>query len=355
MAINVDTVYKTVLLILNSEQRGYMTPDEFNRIGSQVQRQIFEAYFEDLNQQLRVPQSDMEYSDRVAITDEKIAEFKTENDQTVAEKTIGGTNPFTTPSELYRLGSITYEPNTATYKEMQRVGRAEIYNIRKAPLTAPTKNYPIYLYEDNKALVYPDTIVNPLHVKMQYVKKPTDVRWGYYSGSLGQLIHDTTVYGPNLLNVGNGTLTSSANTTGLTATNTTSPIALTQGTASTGNFALTPVSAPGGTGLEISVSVSSNVFTVNITSAGTGYVVDDVLTIPTTAIPGLSGQIVITLTAANFNSGSTFGTTNFELHNSERTELVLKMLLYQGVVIRDPQIVQVAASRVQQEEVNEKS
>ena len=47
--------------------------------------------------------------------------------------------------------------------------------------------------------------------------------------SLGQLVHDTTVYGPNLLNVGNGTLTSSANTTGLTATNTTSPIALTQG------------------------------------------------------------------------------------------------------------------------------
>lgn len=355
MAISVDTVYKTVLLILNKEQRGYMTPDEFNKIGSQVQREIFEAYFEDLNQQLRIPQSDMEYSDRVAVTDEKIAEFKTENDQTVAEKTIGGTNPFTTPSELYRLGSITYEPNTATYKEMQRVGRAEIYNIRKAPLTAPTTNYPIYLYEDNKALVYPETIVNPLHVKMQYVKKPTDVRWGYYSGSLGQLIHDTTVYGPNLLNVGNGTLTSSANTTGLTATNTTSPIALTQGTASTGNFALTPVSAPGGTGLEISISVSSNVFTVNITSAGAGYVVDDVLTIPTTAIPGLSGQIVITLTAANFNSGSTFGTTNFELHNSERTELVLKMLLYQGVVIRDPQIVQVAASRVQQEEVNEKS
>ena len=179
MAINVDTVYKTVLLILNSEQRGYMTPDEFNRIGSQVQRQIFEAYFEDLNQQLRVPQSDVEYSDRVAITDEKIAEFKTENDQTVAEKTIGGTNPFTTPSELYRLGSITYEPNTSTYKEMQRVGRAEIYNIRKAPLTAPTTNYPIYLYEDNKALVYPETIVDPLHVKMQYVKKPTDIRWGY--------------------------------------------------------------------------------------------------------------------------------------------------------------------------------
>ena len=41
MAINVDTVYKTVLLILNKEQRGYMTPPEFNRIGTQVQLDIF--------------------------------------------------------------------------------------------------------------------------------------------------------------------------------------------------------------------------------------------------------------------------------------------------------------------------
>ena len=241
MAISVDTVYKTVLLILNKEQRGYMTPDEFNKIGSQVQREIFEAYFEDLNQQLRIPQSDMEYSNRVAITDEKIAEFKTENDQTVAEKTIGGTNPFTTPSELYRLGSITYEPNTSTYKEIQRVGRAEIYNIRKAPLTAPTTNFPIYLYEDNQALVYPETIVDPTHIKMQYVKKPTDIKWAFTTGSLGQLVFDAT------------------------------------------------------------------------------------------------------------------NAIDFELHNSERTEVVLKVLLYQGVVIRDPQIVQVAAQRVQQEEVNEKS
>jgi hypothetical protein len=234
MAISVDTVYKTVLLILNKEQRGYMTPDEFNKIGSQVQREIFEAYFEDLNQQLRIPQSDVEYSDRVAVTDEKIAEFKTELNPT-------GTNPFIVPDNLYRLGSITYEPNVSTYKEIQRVGRAEIYNIRKAPLTAPTTNYPIYLYEDNKALVYPDTIVDPAHIKMQYVKKPTDVNWAYTTGSLGQLVYD----------------------------------------------------------------------------------------------------------AAN--------SIDFELHNSERTEVVLKMLLYQGVVIRDPQIVQVAASKVQQEEVNEKS
>ena len=51
MAINVDTVYKTVLLILNQQQRGYMTPDEFNKVATQVQLNIFERYLDDLNQQ----------------------------------------------------------------------------------------------------------------------------------------------------------------------------------------------------------------------------------------------------------------------------------------------------------------
>ena len=76
MAINVDTVYKTVLLILNKEQRGYITPDEFNKTATQVQLDIFEQYFDDLNQQLRVPQADCDYTDRQMNIDEKISYFK---------------------------------------------------------------------------------------------------------------------------------------------------------------------------------------------------------------------------------------------------------------------------------------
>ena len=66
MAIDVNKVYQTVLTILNKEQRGYMTPFEFNKIGAQVQREIFERYFEDLNQQARVPQTEVDYADRLA-------------------------------------------------------------------------------------------------------------------------------------------------------------------------------------------------------------------------------------------------------------------------------------------------
>ena len=56
MAINVNTVYKTVLLILNQQQRGYMTPDEFNKVATQVQLNIFEKY-EDVSEKFETSMS----------------------------------------------------------------------------------------------------------------------------------------------------------------------------------------------------------------------------------------------------------------------------------------------------------
>ena len=76
MAISVDTVYKTVLFILNKEQRGYITPAEFNKLAEQAQLEIFERYFEDLNQALRMPENDSEYANRVKTLEEKIQEME---------------------------------------------------------------------------------------------------------------------------------------------------------------------------------------------------------------------------------------------------------------------------------------
>jgi hypothetical protein len=46
---------------------------------------------------------------------------------------------------------------------------------------------------------------------------------------------------------------------------------------------------------------------------------------------------------------------NFEIHSSEQTELIIKILLYAGVVVRDREIIEVAAGQIQQEEMNQKS
>ena len=44
---------------------------------------------------------------------------------------------------------------------------------------------------------------------------------------------------------------------------------------------------------------------------------------------------------------------NFELHDAEQTELILRILLYAGVVVKSPEIIDVAAQQVAQENQNQ--
>ena len=41
--INIDTVYQTVQSLANKEQRGYITPQEFNLIANKAQREIYNS------------------------------------------------------------------------------------------------------------------------------------------------------------------------------------------------------------------------------------------------------------------------------------------------------------------------
>jgi len=204
MAINVDTVYKTVLLILNQQQRGYMTPDEFNKVGSQVQLNIFERYEDDLNQQYRMPQNDTEYANRVKNIEQNLQFFQRTG-------TVTGANPFTLVP-----GSTTYNPNaTAIQDTVYRLGttylnsaeltqyaqRNEITQLLLSPLTQPTNSFPVHLYENNLLYIYPTTIVAPASITFSYLKKPQDITWGYVAGTLGQFLYDATLSNDFELNV----------------------------------------------------------------------------------------------------------------------------------------------------------
>jgi hypothetical protein len=46
--ISIDTVYQKVLALANKEQRGYITPQEYNLFADHAQMEIFEQYFYDL-------------------------------------------------------------------------------------------------------------------------------------------------------------------------------------------------------------------------------------------------------------------------------------------------------------------
>ena len=105
--VSIDTVYQKVLAFANKEQRGYITPQEFNLYADQAQKEIFEQYFYDLNQFLRVPSNSEEYGDIIHNIQEKIAVF--EETATSGPRLIQG---------IYRLGTVFY--NGMEIEEVQQ-------------------------------------------------------------------------------------------------------------------------------------------------------------------------------------------------------------------------------------------
>jgi len=260
--VDVNVVYRTVLYILNKEQRGFLTPAEFNKVAEQVQLEIFEQYFEDLNQMLRIPQTDNEYANRQKQLEQKISIFETNGDSTYIAvpdpnnpPTNGGT--YTLPSDLHRLGTISYKD-----KSLQEMQRNEYLLAYKSQLTRPTEQYPaFYAYGTNspdgafvqsaptRIKVFPNTITQNLPT--YYVRKPKSPVWAY---------------------------------------------------------------------------------TVNATTGGYVY----------------QG-------AADSSANPTTGSVQFELDASEQVSVILNILMYSGIIIRDPSVVQAASALSQQDEQNEKS
>jgi hypothetical protein len=169
MAISVDTVYQRVLAVLNKEQRGYLTPQEFNLFANQAQLDIFEQYFYDINQFSRLHGNDTEYSDMLNILNEKISIFE-------AEGTV--TSGTTLPADLYRLGTIKVTADARRIVEAERVNKNEYIYLDKSPLTRPTDTRPIYIRDENGVRVYGATQLTT-GVTCNYIKVPTDVEWNY--------------------------------------------------------------------------------------------------------------------------------------------------------------------------------
>ena len=171
MSVSIDTVYQRVLSILNKEQRGYVTPQEFNLFANQAQMDLFEQYFYDINQFSRMSGNSSEYSDMLTILNEKINLFETTSPNL---SYIDASNPllgFSLPSDLYRLGSVIYanttsepilpspqNPNnpvvTTDYIEVERINANEFLLINSSPLTKPKNVMPIYVGNQSGIKVY---------------------------------------------------------------------------------------------------------------------------------------------------------------------------------------------------------
>jgi len=236
MAINVNTVYTTVLSILNKEQRGYITPFEFDQLATQVQLELFEKFFEDYNQYLRMPRTNVEFASRIEHIRNEFQVFQTNNNASAHTA-----NTYTQPVDLHRFGSVNYNKGFNS-PEIEIVSARDYTEQTLSPLTTPTSDFPIAKYKQDKITVFPsvtNTYTNN-DVTFNYIRKPANPVWGYSVGSLGQYIY----------------------------------------------------------------------------------------------VPGTS--------------------QNFEISDTQQTEVILEILKYSGIIIRDPSIIQMASQELQQEEVNTK-
>jgi len=348
MAINVNTVYTTVLTILNKEQRGYLTPFEFNNVANQVQLEVFEKFFEDYNQYIRMPKTNVEFASRMDHIREEFQVFeKTDN---ASNDPVATTNVYDQPADLHRFGSASWNKGTNS-PPIEIVSNRDYDQLKLSPLIQPTNNFPVAKYQQDKLTVFPSpTTFANTDVTFNYMRKPSTVRWGYQVGALGQFTYDPTVFGPDLLNA-NGGLVQNISPNFTTATSQ----ALTIVTPGVTTGITINTLNPAATGLTLSFSINNGqIDQLQINNPGTGYSNGDTISFDGNSF-GQSGVIAVcTFSASSFNSGSTFGSTNFEISDSQQTEVILEILKYSGVIIRDPQIVQAASQELAQEEVNSK-
>ena len=308
MAINVNTVYQTVLLILNKEQRGYMTPLEFNKIGAQSQLEIFETYFDSLNQQLRVPQANTDYADRVVNLDEKLSIFKGQDSATYSSGSFklpaqpSGTSSATQQFTAVNPGlSYTLTGDALALSQSYNISNVFVNNVQLASTEYSISGANLILNTQPTAgqLIvinfYPKEFYRLGQVLYQVGALPTEEMQRVDRGELYHLLSSN-----------------------LTKPTTANPIYI----------------------------YESNLLYVYPTDINSGVSVSYIRK----PIPPIWA----------FTSGSQYvfqpiSSCNFELHPSEQVELITRILLYAGVVIKNQEVIQVAASQIQQENINQKS
>ena len=169
--VNVDTVYQRVLALANKEQRGYITPQEFNLFANQAQMSIFEQYFYDLNQFLRVPGNNTAYADMVNLLEEKISLFEKTN------ATVDGGN--TLPFDLYKLEHVQWlNPSKSRYYTADYVDTKTWLQMQDISLVKPTDTKLIYIRNKSTISVIGDTVKN-VNVICNYISKPLTPSWTY--------------------------------------------------------------------------------------------------------------------------------------------------------------------------------
>ena len=195
----INSVRNTVLSIISKDNRGYITPEEFNLFAKQAQMDIFENYFYDLGKAIARQngrslhpilgsETGEGYADVVFKLQEVIDRFITTNvlhyNNINGKFFMPGESPsFLSEAKAYRLDRLIYNNTT-----IDKVDRHKIINLTSSSMTAPSLLFPVYILDNQGINIYPNTITS--NVMVDYIRYPKDPKWTYTSLSNNEALFD---------------------------------------------------------------------------------------------------------------------------------------------------------------------
>ena len=173
----INEVRNTVLSILAKDNRGYITPFEFNLFAKQAQLDVFERYIY-LYSNAIIKQNQRAHGEGYADVPKKISEV-IDTFYKVISLTYDAPY-FEVPSDSYFVQKLVLNN-----KEIEKVSQQKILYLLASNLTAPSVSYPVYTLMDNDGtttsranfMVYPNTIT--ANVDAHYLRYPKEPKWTY--------------------------------------------------------------------------------------------------------------------------------------------------------------------------------
>jgi len=149
--VNIDTVYQKVLTLANKEQRGYVTPQEFNLLANKAQLDLFNNYFHNMKTGYQKPlKNQTEGFDEMEMLKEKLGWLNRTQEVSTVFETWGNINKTIVyiPSDCYKIASIylkgvgdrLYE-DPFTIDTTKQIEEVEIKQVSRSELKLMNGNY----------------------------------------------------------------------------------------------------------------------------------------------------------------------------------------------------------------------
>ena len=210
--VNINNVYQKVLFIANKEQRGYITPQEFNTMADKAQLEIANNYVHELKMAHYKKQNTSEISDPIEMLTRKIAYIKDSTDINVdnTDNTrnygldfsmlnipqgptpiLYITNIMAHIEQFNVLSGMTLQPMVFGQDtvEILELDERQLSVIASNHLIKPTESKPVFVqthstFSNNtnthtlNLKIFPKLDTNT-KCRVEFIRRPQSPKWGY--------------------------------------------------------------------------------------------------------------------------------------------------------------------------------